>query len=119
MSYAFPSNHDIITPADLHNYEALDNECCFFQFPHNGVGDPWLLDRRAIPRSPSTEKLLNVMNQVVIQAKTVKTAAKDKDVIYRQDVMKTIEAAIDGLSSKLRNISMSIHSASTLMSLTA
>lgn len=95
-----------VTPADLHNYDALGHESCNHHFTHDGTDDRWLLDHNTVPAAPSTEKHLNIVNQVTIRANKVDVG---QDTIYRPEVMKTIEAEIDRLNPLLRKISMDIH----------
>ena len=98
-----------VTPADLHNCHALGHEACSYHFTHDGTDSRWLLDSKISLSIPPTEKLLNVVHQVMLRARKVQVPAKDKDDIYRPEVMRTIETEIDRLNPQLREINIKIH----------
>ncbi|KAJ7202799.1 hypothetical protein GGX14DRAFT_652879 [Mycena pura] len=95
--------------ADLHKRAGVGHESCTYHFTHDGVDERWLLSHDHAPSAPSTEKLLNVVHQVVVNARVVKAIAANRNDIYRPEVMQTIEDEIDMLGPRLVDLSMQIH----------
>ena len=91
------------------DHECAVDEPCSHYFAVDGGESAWLLNRRAqqVPRTehaqpPTTDSL-------AVRAHKVQVVGKDRDDIYRPEVMKTIEEEIDRLDPGLREVSLKIH----------